>query len=398
MHRCADRASSSLSQSARDLNLLTVNYELPPQGGGAGVVMFNLIDALRTIPGVQQTVLCGWDHRLGEPASLPGVALDTVPVTRRSIHQTGLRAILEFLVRGSARLRRYDSSRYDLVHFHFSIPTGLLSAVVPRKPYVCSLHGIDVPGFVQEEAELFQKLTAPLNRRILRGAARLFAPSMQIARMILDVCPHAKIEVIPHGVEADLFVPKQIYPTRARRFVTIARLTPWKRVERLVSAVIELGKKYPDATLDIYGEGEQRAQIEALIREAEAGDRITLHGFSPKDILRQSLKDYDAFVLPSISEAFGVVFLEAMAAGLPVVGFDYGGPAEIITEGVDGLLVKHDSDDALVEALDKLASEPGLAAEMGRNARTAAIERFSWHAIANRYLAAYEDVVASTRS
>lgn len=380
------------------MNLLTINYELPPQGGGAGVVMFNLIDALRTIPGVQQTVLCGWDHRLGEPTSLPGVVLDTVPVARRSIHQTGLRAILEFLVRGSGRLRRYDPSRYDLVHFHFSIPTGLLSAAMPRKPYVCSLHGIDVPGFVQEEAQLFQKLTAPLNRRILRGAARLFAPSMQIARMVLAVCPHARIEVIPHGVEAELFVPKQIYPMHARRFVTIARLTPWKRVERLVSAVIELGKTYSDVTLDIYGEGEQRAQIEALILAAGAGDRITLHGFSPKNVLRESLKDYDAFVLPSISEAFGVVFLEAMAAGLPVVGFDYGGPAEIITEGVDGLLVKHDSDAALVEVLHKLASEPGLAAEMGRNARTAAVERFSWHAIANRYLMAYEDVVASARA
>jgi len=380
------------------LNLLTINYEFPPQGGGAGVVMFNLIDALRAMPNLRQTVLCGWDHRLGEPASLPGVTLDTIPVTRKSIHQTGLRAILEFLVRGAARLRRHDPSSFDLVHFHFSIPTGLLSAVMPRRPYVCSLHGIDVPGFVQEEAQLFQQLTAPLNRRILMGASRLFAPSMQIARMVHAVCPRANIEVIPHGVESDLFVPKQVYPVHAKRFVTIARLTPWKRVERLVNAVIELSRKHSDVTLDVFGEGEQRAQLEAMIEAAGVGDRIVFRGFAPKEVLRQSLHDYDAFVLPSISEAFGVVFLEAMAAGLPVVGFEYGGPAEIITEGVDGLLVKSDTDAALIATLEPLVTVPGLAAEMGRNARTAAVERFSWQAVASRYAEAYEAVIAGARA
>ena len=357
--------------------------------------MLNLVDALSSMSSVQQTLLCGWDHHFGAPPALSGVALDTVPVKRRSIHQTGIRAILAFLARGFVRIRRYDTAHFDLVHFHFSIPTGLLAAAIPRKPYVCSLHGIDVPGFVQEEARLFQWLTSKVNRRILNGAARLFAPSTQIAEMVRDACPTAKIDIIPHGVEAHRFLSKKSYPTHARKFVTIARLTPWKRIDRLVNTVLQLGNVYPDITLDIFGEGEQRNAIEAIIDAANARDRIRLHGFTAKEDLYRSLKDYDAFVLPSVSEAFGVVFLEAMAAGLPVIGFNYGGPAEIVSEGVDGLLVGSDTDAALSGAMEKLIAEAGLAESMGRNARKAALEKFSWTAIASRYLDAYRDVCST---
>lgn len=376
------------------MKILTVNYELPPQGGGAGVVMFNLIDALGRGRRIKQTLLCGWDFRYGTAPVLSGVDLKLVPVTRKSIHSSGLRAVAEFLWRGGRALRKLDLSSYDIVHFNFSIPTGMLAAVIRNKPYVCSLHGIDVPGFVKEEAVLFQVFTAPINRQVLKRAARIFSPSYQIAEMVQRACPEARVEVIPHGIYSETYLPKGVYPTLARRFVTIARLTPWKRVMLLVKTVIELRKTITDVTLDIYGEGEQRPLIEELLRTSGATAYITLHGFTPKATLQMMLQTFDVFVLPSVSEAFGVVFLEAMAAGLPVIGYNYGGPAEVIKHGVNGILVDADNLPGLLAVLNQLATTPHLVEILGRNARREAVEKFSWQKISQRYYAVYEQVLA----
>ena len=141
------------------------------------------------MPDLHQTLLCGWDFALGDPANQSGFDLKLVPVTRNSIHDTGLGAICQFLWRGARTLNSLDPSTYDIVHFHFSVPTGILAPLTRDKPFVCSLHGIDVPQFVEEEAALFQTLVSPINRCVLSRAARVFAPSHHIAEVVSRVCP-----------------------------------------------------------------------------------------------------------------------------------------------------------------------------------------------------------------
>lgn len=372
------------------MNLLTINYEFPPQGGGAGVVMHDLLTALRARSDLRQTVLCGWDYRLGNPPDDYGIDFNFIPVDRKSVHQTGFLAIGQFLLRAAHALRRLDLNAFDLIHFHFSVPTGLLAMATRGKPYVCSLHGIDVPGFVTEEGALFQKLTAPANRRILSGASTVFAPSEELAALVRKDCPAARVRSIPHGVRAEAFAAKERYPTSARKFVTLARLVSWKRIDLLIRAVVELQRSIPDVTLDIFGDGEQRTALETLVISSGASNFVRLRGFASKEVVEASLSTFDAFVLPSVTEAFGLVFLEAMAAGLPVVGVNRGGPAEIIQHGTNGMLVERDRADELFDALHQLATVPGLAETMGRRARLAAVDRFSWDAVATQYFEAYQ--------
>jgi glycosyltransferase involved in cell wall biosynthesis len=162
----------------------------------------------------------------------------------------------------------------------------------------------------------------------------------------------------------------------------------------VIQAVIELRKTLPDVTLTVFGEGELRTELDQLIRTSGAATYISLSGFVAKETLFATLCNYDAFVLPSISEAFGLVFLEAMSAGLPVVGFNFGGPADIIAPGVNGLLVKRDELGELVEALRLLGTTPNLAAELGEAAQLTVSQRFGWDTIAMRYLAAYRTVLS----
>ena len=102
---------------------------------------------------------------------------------------------------------------------------------------------------------------------------------------MLRACPRAVVEVIPHGVQANLFRHKISYRPVARRFVTIARLVPWKRIAMVIEAVIELRKTLTDVTLTIYGDGELRVQLDALIRESGASGYVALMGFVPKEAL-----------------------------------------------------------------------------------------------------------------
>ena len=376
------------------MKLLTVNYECPPQGGGAGAVMLNLLQSFHA-QAIAQTAVCGWDFRLGTAPVVTGVDLRLIPVHRVSAYTTGVRAVGEFLWRGRHVLRGIPKQRYDLAHFHFSVPTGLLGGSLRGKPFVCSLHGIDVPGFVAEATAL-QTLTAPLNRRVMKRASRLFAPSRKVAELVTRHCPEARVEVIPHGVDADRFRFKTEYPQRPSRLVTIARLLPWKRIDRLVLAVADLRKIAPGLTLDIYGDGEARAHIEGVIAAAGAQGYVTLRGMVPADQLQIELSGYDVFVLPSISEAFGLVFLEAMAAGLPVVGHKSAGPADIIEHGETGLLFEQDTVADLSRVLAQLITTDGWAAQLGRNARKIAQSRFSWAAVANRYLDAFDSVISNS--
>jgi hypothetical protein len=374
------------------MNLLTVNYEFPPQGGGAGVVMASLIDALAKVPDIRQTVVAGWDFNCGEPPSMPGIDLRMVAISRKSDQHTGVRAIGQFLWRAGRTLPELVPAQ-DLIHFHFSVPTGILAVRALGVPFVCSLHGIDVPGFVDEQA-LLQRALLPINRRILNRAASVFVPSSELATIVNAACPSAKVAVIPHGVDVGRFTVKKQYSQFARRFVTIARLTHWKRVDRLIDAIVELRREWADVELDIYGDGEQRSALEQRIQSAGAADYVRLRGQVTREALSTLLCEYDVFALPSVSEAFGLVFLEAMAAGLPGVGFDRGGPADVIRPGENGLLIREDRVSDLVSALSALAGTQGLAERMGRDARKLVEQQFDWSGIARRYSASYERVVA----
>jgi glycosyltransferase involved in cell wall biosynthesis len=371
------------------MKVAVLNYEFPPQGGGGGVVMRDLVLKMAHREDVQLTLIFAWDPRLGPVPYIEGCVMRPVMVRRRSIHSTGSRAVAQFLWGA----RHYLREPFDLLHFHFSIPTGLLRWVAPDTPYICSMHGIDAPGFILEEAAMQQRLLAPLNRRILRDAQFLIVPGKTLQQAVHAAVPQANVEVIPHGVNVKEFPERTIWPEVARRFITVARLTRLKRVHHVVEAVVRLHQKHDDVSLDIFGDGDQRAELEELIRSKSASSYIRLHGYAKKEVLLESLGQFDAFVMTSVTEAFGLVYVEAMAAGLPVVAANNAGPKEIITQDANGLLIERDSVDALVAAMTRLANEPGLAARLGRAGREKVLSAFDWPKVAARYMQIYRAAV-----
>ena len=144
-------------------------------------------------------------------------------------------------------------------------------------------------------------------------------------------------------------------------------------------------------TLDIYGQGDQTDYRQLMAELGIDSNRCHLNG--PVEDVVKAYQESSIFVLSSRFEGFGMVLIEAMACGLPVVSFDCpAGPDEIITDGVDGLLVPSGDVHALAEKLMVLMSDENLRRQLGQQARQTA-QRYEMTTIANQWIALFEKVI-----
>jgi glycosyltransferase involved in cell wall biosynthesis len=182
--------------------------------------------------------------------------------------------------------------------------------------------------------------------------------------------------VIPNPVD---LTPAATPRPGAGRLVAVGRLVHQKGFDLLLPAFAKLAPDHPEWTLTIWGEGEQRAALEALGARLGLAERVQLPGVTEQP--GQWVEEADVFVLSSRYESFGNVITEAMAAGLPVIAFDCPwGPGDIIRDGEDGLLVSPEDVDALAAAMRRLIVDADLRRRLGEKAATN-VQRFARAAI-----------------
>jgi glycosyltransferase involved in cell wall biosynthesis len=192
--------------------------------------------------------------------------------------------------------------------------------------------------------------------------------------------------VIPNPVE----LPAETPCRQARRkLVAVGRLVHQKGFDLLLPAFAETAVRLPDWRLVIWGEGPERARLEALRDQLGLGARVDLPGLTARP--GQWTEDAGLFVLSSRFESFGNVITEAMASAMPVVAFDCPwGPGEILRDQVDGVLVLPGDVGALAAALDELLGDPARRAALGAAARAGA-RRFD----RARVMAEWQDAIAA---
>jgi rhamnosyl/mannosyltransferase len=316
---------------------------------------------------------------------------DGVPVTRIGTRFTASSASFN---PGMAReIRRADA---DIVHFHHPNPPAVLSylAARPRGRLVVTYHSDIV------RQRVLGPLFTPALHRFLRRAKAIIASSPQYAESSPLLRAHAdRVRVIPFGIDAAEMTqadPAEVQEIRRRfgeRIIFAAgRLVYYKGFEYLVRAMGGV-----DGRLLIAGDGPLRAALERLAEELELGDRVTLLGAVPD--LRPYYHAADVFALPSVarSEAFGIVQMEAMACGLPVVNtaLDTGVPF-VSPDGVTGITVPPADPDALAGALTRLLGDPALRARLGAAGRARVAGELSAETMARRTLDLYRAVASAS--
>jgi len=220
-----------------------------------------------------------------------------------------------------------------------------------------------------------------VQRLAQHAAQRIVAPSPSAAaaaRRWAGV-PQSKLVVIPNAVEPS---PRSLPEFRegGKTVVFLGRLDPIKRVGDLVMAMPMLES---DVTLHVFGEGVDRRAIEESIRDLNLEKRVTLHG--EVDGPREALAMADVLVLPSLAEGFGLVLIEAMAAGVPVVATDVPGIRDVVSDGVNGLLVPPKSPQALAGAIGRVLSDRALRQMLVGNGSRIVRERFTWQPVLPMY-------------
>ncbi|HEV2750125.1 MAG TPA: glycosyltransferase family 4 protein [Gemmatimonadales bacterium] len=288
--------------------------------------------------------------------------------------------------------------RYDVVHVHWPMPHALFGAVARATcgaRLVTLWYGVEL-RWVQGSLPWLRWLV----RWALNTSDQVVAISSYTAREIKRVSD-VPVRVIPYTVGLPTVAPPS--PAARRdggfRVLFVGRLVERKGVAELIEGVRRLSPTL-DVRLDVIGDGPERARLEALVREGGLGDRVTLRGRVSAAELRAAYGAADAFALPSIldsrsdTEGLGVVLLEAMSYGVPVIGSDIGGIPDIIVDGETGLLVPPGNPAALAAALRRLAAERGLAVRLGSAGREHVRNDFSWESI----VAQWEECYAAAKT
>ena len=195
------------------------------------------------------------------------------------------------------------------------------------------------------------------------------------------------VEVIPDPLS---FVPRKVSALTEKRVVTIARYSHEKGIDLLLQAWSRVEKQYPDWRLDVYGDGDTKPYCQQMSMLGIDGSRCALNKRTNdvESVYCQS----SIFVLSSRFEGFGMVLLEAMACGLPVVSFNCPwGPQSIISDGDDGLLVKNGDVDALANAISHLVSDEQMRNTMSQAAQRN-VKRFDINQIADRWRLLFSDL------
>lgn len=381
------------------LRILLLNYEFPPSGGGAGnATYYTALELSRR--GHRVDVLTARLPNQPDVDTVGSMRVHRVYSHRRSVHESGLFGAATYLVMALRRLRHLTRSNdYNLYHFYFGLPTGILALyvhLVLKKPYIISLRGSDVPGYDHTHGYLqpLHLVLRPISRYLWTRAAAVVALSKHLRDLARLTTPKLDISVIGNAVDDELFPgkPHERQPGPLR-LICVCRLIKRKGINFLIEAMQILDEE--DITLEIVGTGDSHAEIDALVRASGVEHKITMTGYVPRECLAERYHAADVFILPSLSESFGQVLLEAMSCGLPVIASRVGGIPETIEHGVNGLLVQPGNARALVAAIQKLAANPELTRELGDNNAKRARSHYSWRVIADRYEDIYRRTLGS---
>lgn len=311
------------------------------------------------------------------PAGIP-LAWQKYPLARVQI--------LPFLLVHALTATRIARS-CDVVHAQWTLSAA--AAYLGKR-----IHGCPIAVTVQG-SDIFQVTRHPLGawltREVLRRCDRITALSQALRQTACSIgVDPDRIRIIPNGVDTGYFVPPAD-GDRDKVILYVGTLIERKGVKYLIAAMPGILQSFPNHRLVLVGDGPEASRLKHQVERLGLGERVSFVGFLPPDQVRGWMQRARVLVLPSLEEGMGVVLLEALACGTPVVGSQVDGIQEVITPDVGHLVPPADSA-ALSEAIHSVLSDSQQWVAMSQQGRQRAVTRYDWDHIAKQFVNIYESI------
>lgn len=238
------------------------------------------------------------------------------------------------------------------------------------------------------------RFTRMTSKPILQNADAVLALTEDMKQKMREICDR-DISVVPNGIDLERFKISSggKKEGNAKTIIFVGRLHPVKGVQYLIEAMAIVHQQMPDVKLVIVGDGMERARLEEFAEKLNLNGCIQFAGQVPQESIPRFMHQADVFVLSSLSESFGIVNLEAMAAGLPIVATNVGGIPDIVEEGVNGYLVNAKNPDEIAERVLIFLQNDEMREEISANNREKA-EMFTWSRVAEKVEKEYQKAIA----
>jgi len=297
--------------------------------------------------------------------------------------------------------RLLRKERFDLIHTHWIIPQGLSVVLVrsllrDKTPVICTSHGGDLFA-------LRGRMLHWLKKRIINSCDALTVVSNAMRNTVLDMgVASEKVRVISMGVDLANFYTQDSGIERSNNeLLFVGRLVEKKGLNVLLNAMPQVIQAHPDACLTIAGAGPMEGRLKIIVREKNLTNKIAFLGMRPQSELPLLYRRAAIAVFPFIvaengdQEGLGLVVVEAMGCGCPVIASDLPAIHDTIVHGKNGLMVPPGSPEMLASAITTLLSDAELRLQLSREARNSVVDKFDWEQVAYKYSKLYKKLLVS---
>lgn len=385
------------------MNILVVNYEYPPLGGGGGFVTRDILEYMVTM-GHHITIVTSHREGLAKDEDVNGVRVIRVPVFfRKKSEVASIPSMLCYFPSSVfAGLRHLNKISFDIINTHFAIPSGPSGYLLSKRlsiPNILSIHG----GDIYDPSKPYSPHSTPVLhqtvRTMLNKADRVVSQSTNTrdnAKKFYNV--KRGIDIIPLGIKKPQFPKKtrKDFGLNDEAFVlcTIGRLVKRKNIQDTLTVLGRL-KKSINYQFLIIGDGPQKSAINEAVEQLGLTDKVRLLGNVSDDVKFQILDVSDAYLSTALHEGFGLVFLEAMECSLPIICNNNGGQTDFLVDGVTGFLTDVGDIDRFERKIRQLYQDKALRKRMAKHNKNL-VSEFYISRCAEKYLELFQEEKRTT--
>ena len=283
---------------------------------------------------------------------------------------------------------------FDVIHAHAPIPSGTTGVLLKKhfkKPLVTTIHGSMVTNFPFKNKRSFKAVENVLIKSDCIVAVSNYLKGFIETHFVIN----SDVQVIGNGVDRNSFLkyPQLVdkpYWMKGRKIcLTVANFIPQKGYESIVRSIPSVIEKIPDILFVFIGDGGGKVKIEQLISQLNVENYVRLLGrLNHTDVLKY-MRLCDIFLLPSIKEGFGIVYIEAMLFKKPVISCAGSGPDDIVDSEKNGILIESQSSTLITKAIIDLFDHPEKISEYGKNGHKKVLQNYLWENNIKKMAAVY---------